>query len=266
LKNQTESIVEKGKDDTSMLVKLSDDVIAAFPEASIHFLVCEGLSKVPETIALQWKERAESHVARAKTDVNRIAEEPAIKEWRAAYAKFGLKPSKFRSSIEQLWRRALQSKIIETSVMLVNLYCYISIISQAPMGAYDLDRVTGDISIRRSLQAERFIGLDAHESTPVPANVVVYADDAGIVCFGWNWRDSQHTCLTSETSRAIIFADAASREGRGRATEAIDLIERALRELGSWTRRGVVDAAHREVSVARYEVPDTHSLPTRLQI
>ena len=50
-----------------------------------------------------------------------VLDAPAVKDWRNTFQRFGVKPSKYRSSIEQLYRRALKQEIIETSLPLVNL-------------------------------------------------------------------------------------------------------------------------------------------------
>jgi DNA/RNA-binding domain of Phe-tRNA-synthetase-like protein len=164
---------------------------------------------------------------------DRLTEREEIQEWRTAFSRFGLKPSKYRSSIEQLWRRAIQGKLIETGIPLVDLYCYTSILTGVPMGAYDLDHVRGDLCVRLAHEGEEFTGIGEQQAVAVPAGVVVYADDSDVLCFGWNHRDAARSALRLETRRAIFLADSASASSRTRAASAIALLKEALNKAGA---------------------------------
>jgi DNA/RNA-binding domain of Phe-tRNA-synthetase-like protein len=213
-----------------MRIKLDSDFIARFPEATIHALVYDGVDRITAAIADRWRARAQAHMRALEIQPDRIIERDEIQEWRKAYSQFGLKPSKYRSSIEQLWRRAIQGKLIETGIPTVDTYCYSSIIAGSPMGAYDLNQVHGNLCIRLAQEGEEFIGIGEQQAVSVPAGVVVYADDAGVLCYGWNHRDAASSALRSETHRAIFFADSAHASSKARAANAISLLEEALEE------------------------------------
>src|ERR1700752_1123834 len=118
-----------------MIVRCDQELFELFPEASVHGIVFDGVAEFDQAAA--WKQKAIESVASSGFTPETVLESPAVKEWRNAFQRFGVKPSKFRSSIEQLYRRALKQEIIETSLPLVNLYCYVSLIEMVPMGAYD---------------------------------------------------------------------------------------------------------------------------------
>jgi lysyl-tRNA synthetase class 2 len=97
-----------------------------------------------------------------------------------------------------------------------------------PMGAYDVEKLDGDIVIRLSKENETFIGIG--DTTPLIAHpgVVVYSDDGGIICWAWNHRDAARVALSPETNKAIFFADSASHESESRAANAIALLADAI--------------------------------------
>jgi DNA/RNA-binding domain of Phe-tRNA-synthetase-like protein len=237
-----------------MQIKLDGDFTNLFPEASIQVLVIHDLDHIAVANIERWKAMA---INCASTDLiapQRLSEEPEFQEWRSAYSKFGLKPSKFRSSVEQIWKRALQGHLIQTSVKAVDLYCYISLISRVPMGGYDLDLVQGDLKVRLAKDGEIFRGIGESSSSVVPQGIVVYSDVSNIVCFGWNHRDSLHTCLGQNTQRAIFFADSAIDSSRGRARTALDLLSEALLEAGCQVSfRGELDRQNPSLSIGRDE-------------
>jgi len=211
-----------------MIVRCDQEVFELFPEASVHAIVFDGLAGFDRATVAPWKQRAIDTVASSGFTSETVLDAPAVKEWRNAFQRFGVKPSKFRSSIEQLYRRALKQEIIETSLPLVNLYCYVSLIEMVPMGAYDLPKVEGDIVIRLSKENETFLGIG--DTTPLIAHpgVVVYSDDGGIICWAWNHRDAARVSLSPETNRAIFFADSSSHESESRTADAIALLSDAV--------------------------------------
>ena len=131
-----------------MIVRCDQELFEMFPEASVHAIVFHSVAEFDPAVVAPWKQKAMESVGSSGFTSETVLEAPAVKEWRNAFQRFGVKPSKFRSSIEQLFRRALKQEIIETSLPLVNLYCYVSLIEMVPMGAYDVEKVDGDIVVR----------------------------------------------------------------------------------------------------------------------
>jgi DNA/RNA-binding domain of Phe-tRNA-synthetase-like protein len=224
-----------------MRVTLNDDFLSIFPEASIHLLVCRNVPPLSTADVECWKGRARACVEASGITRQCLSERVEFQEWRTAYARFGLKPGKFQSSVELLWKRALEGRFIHTPVKLVDLYCHASLIALVPMGGYDLDRIADDLRVRLSEQAEQFLAIGEKQALSVAKGIVVYADNAGVVCFGWNHRDSVRTCLRPETRRAIFFADSATGKSRTRAAAGLDLMAEALKESGCELSRELLD-------------------------
>jgi DNA/RNA-binding domain of Phe-tRNA-synthetase-like protein len=211
-----------------MKVRCAPEIFARFPASSIHGVVFDHVDLFSERDAEPYQLQALRSVQESSIQPEFVAETPAIKEWRQAYQMFGLKPSKNRSSIEQLFRRALKGELIQTPLPLVNLYCYVSLIEMIPIGGYDLKKTEGNIVIRFSSGEEEFQSIGESQSSKSEPGVVVYADEAGIICWGWNQRDSARTCLSRETQKAIFFADSATDASRSRAASALDILSDAL--------------------------------------
>ena len=87
--------------------------------------------------------------AAASIGEQEISQLPAVAPWRAAFAQFGVKPSKYRSSIEAMLRSA-QSGRLRSINPLVDLYNTISLRHQLPVGGEDLAKIVGDIRLTRA--------------------------------------------------------------------------------------------------------------------
>jgi DNA/RNA-binding domain of Phe-tRNA-synthetase-like protein len=230
----------------SMMIRLEDAFLEKFPDASIHALVAENVTAVNDDVVAQWRQNAATAVANWKIDPQRLVEQPWIAEWRNAMKVMGVNAAKTRSSIEQLAKRALGGTFIATPIRTVNLYCAVSTIARAPMGGYRRDSLNGEVRIRLARGSETFLGIGEKTPLPVGPGVVIYADEDKVACYAWNHKDSAHTCLTPDTDQAIFFADGVSVEGRGRASDAIQLLASALVSCGCRVQDiGVLDASTR---------------------
>jgi len=215
-----------------MQTTVNQEIFEKFPEARFHAVVFEDVNLVNENIAADWKQKAVRAVEAEGIKPELLVEHFAIKEWRDAYHKFGLKPSKYRSSIEQLYKRALKSDYLQTRFPLVNLYCYTSIVNLIPMGGYDVELLKGNVEIRLTEEGEKFQAIGERESIVSPANIVSYADGGGIICWAWNHRDSVRTCLNENTRKAIFFSDSATNRTNEMASKAIRDLSHTLSNAG----------------------------------
>jgi DNA/RNA-binding domain of Phe-tRNA-synthetase-like protein len=180
---------------------------ALFPEALIGIVVAEGIDNRGEDEGI--REALAAAIAEAAAEVagTDLAAHPAVAPWREAYRRFGMKPSRYRSSIEGLLRSAAAGGPRSINP-LVDLYNTISLRHLLPCGGEDLDAVAGDVRLTVATGGEAFVPLGSTEESPPGPGEVVYADDAGIVCRAWNWREAERTKLTPATTRAVLVIEA----------------------------------------------------------
>jgi DNA/RNA-binding domain of Phe-tRNA-synthetase-like protein len=86
---------------------------------------------------------------------------------------------------------------------LVDLYNEVSVRWAVPVGGEDVDRVVGTVRLVFATGEEAFDGGD-----PPKPGEVVWADEAGVTCRRWNWRQGRRTRLELETTRAYFLFDA----------------------------------------------------------
>jgi DNA/RNA-binding domain of Phe-tRNA-synthetase-like protein len=178
-----------------------------FPEALVGIVVAKGIDNrrnVGDARVALASAMASTATAIGDDD---IASHPAVVPWREAYRRFGVKPSRYRSSIEGLLRTARTGEVRGINP-LVDLYNAVSLRHLLPCGGEDVDAIEGDLRLTTAMGGEPFIPLGSTEESPPSAGEVVYADDAGIVCRCWNWREADRTKLTPETTHAVLVIEA----------------------------------------------------------
>lgn len=178
-----------------------------FPDYAVAVVTAETLTVAPdrgEALA-GLIASAEAEAAEA-CDPEKLSDIPAIADWRQAYRDFGIKQAKYRASVERLLRSTVKGRGLPEISRPVDAYNLISLRYLAPVGADDLDRVTGPLSFRIAAGTESFLPLgkaNQGEDPPKPGEVV-YADAEKVLCRRWNWYQDARSCIGPETTRAVV--------------------------------------------------------------
>jgi DNA/RNA-binding domain of Phe-tRNA-synthetase-like protein len=216
---------------------------ALFPEARIGVVVVRGVDNAAaqrEAAALLARSSVRAAERVAGADIPAL---PAVAPWRAAYAAFGAKPSKFRSSIESLLRGALAGRLGSINP-LVDLYNSVSLARLLPCGGEDLAAIRGDLRLTRATGDEPFVPLGGQSSEPPRPGEVIYRDDAGAICRCWNWREADRTRLTPATTDAFLCIEALPPVTAGQLRAACDeLAALVSAHLGGDARVALLDQA-----------------------
>src|SRR5215471_3235304 len=94
---------------------------------------------------------------------------------RALYRRFGVDPTRHRPSSEALLRRVRRGDPMPRVNSLVDVANVVSLRLQVPVGLYDLDRVSGPLTLRLGRDGESYAGI-RREVVNVAARICV-ADD-----------------------------------------------------------------------------------------
>jgi DNA/RNA-binding domain of Phe-tRNA-synthetase-like protein len=151
--------------------------------------------------------REAEETVRQRSDLENISQHPRIASWRAAYAKFGARPSKFHSSIEAMVRRVRKGGELPYINDLVALGNFISLKYLLPVGGHDVGVAESDLWLKLAQGDELFtpFGTEIVEN-PEPGEVV-YLEGKRVLCRRWTWRQAQHTILAPQSSHVAINVD-----------------------------------------------------------
>ena len=223
------------------------EIVEAFPAYRVAFVVAEGLTIVPERpSALDALIAEREAAARAEWGSTELSQIPGVAAWRAAYKGFGIKQTRYRSSVERLVKNVLADRPLARVNAFVDLYNAVSLAHVLPLGADDLDRVTPPLAFRYAREGDSFVDMaeegEAPEA-PKPGEVV-YVDAAHVLCRRWNWRQDARTLITPATRRAVVTVQS---NGAGDvAAVADDLMQLIGKYCGGNCRVVVLNAAHPE--------------------
>lgn len=184
------------------------DVFDLRPDYRALLVAVEGIEPGPgDSASDELLARAED-AARAALAAAKPEELPHVAAWREAYRAFGAKPQRTRNSLEALVRRAPEG--LPRINRLTDVYNAICVLHQVPIGGEDLARYVGSPRLLRASGQEPFDTMAAGEPVVEHPDLgeVVWADDAGVTCRRWNWRQCRRTALTDASTAALFILDA----------------------------------------------------------
>jgi DNA/RNA-binding domain of Phe-tRNA-synthetase-like protein len=186
---------------------VEDDFWQLFPNALIGVVAVHGIDNRAGAAACEGLLLAQAERTARELGEAEIGTLPAVATWRSAYQAFGVKPSKYKSSIEGLLRSVKAGRLRSINP-LVDLYNMVSLKHLLPCGGEDLAATAGDIRLTRAHGDEPFVPLGGTESELPPPGAIIYRDDLGVICSCWNWREAERTKLTAATTDAFLCIEA----------------------------------------------------------
>jgi len=192
-----------------MDILIDDSVQALFPHLRIGIVVAQGITNSPTVPDLEQLKREASARLRTAFTPETLQSHPNIVAWRETYRAFGAKPKEHRPTAEALMRRLLKGDEIPTINAAVDSYLVVETEYLLPIGGYDLDKVSGDVSLVRSPGGEPFIAIGKTQEELTDPGEIVYRDAARVLTRRWNHRDADATKITVDSRNVALFVEAA---------------------------------------------------------
>jgi DNA/RNA-binding domain of Phe-tRNA-synthetase-like protein len=197
-----------------------------YPDYRAVVLYASGVENGPSDERSQRMLTDAAEQAKASFGDARAADHPHIASWRLAFSGFGAKPSRYPCSAEALLARVLKGGPPPAVNRLVDAYNSVSIERMLPIGGEDRDELVGDSRLRPATGSEPFVVFhgDAEVVEHPQPGEIVWADDAGVTCRRWNWRQCARTRLTGETRNAYFLVEAIGDYPEAELEAAADLL------------------------------------------
>ncbi len=166
-----------------------------------------------------------------------LAEMPHIGDSRRLLKACGKDPGRWRISSEALYRRIRQGKELYRINSVVDVNNVVSLKSGFSLGSYDRDRLRGQLTLRRGLPGESYVGIgkDAVDLENMP----LLADEEGAV--GSPVSDSDRAMIRLESRRILTLIYSFS--PRCELEETLETASRFFRELAGaeGLRAGIIE-------------------------
>ncbi len=129
---------------------------------------------------------------------------PIFRAYRDFFWRIGIDPTKNRPAAEALIRRVLAGKPLPTINTLVDAYNLASIKTCISIGAFDSERIHGDLVLRLARRGEEFTGIGMNEPMVLEGNEAVVSDSEKLIAI-YPYRDADDTKVTLSTRGVLLL-------------------------------------------------------------
>ncbi len=177
-----------------------------------------------------------------------LKEYPGIQPYRNAFLSLGMNPNKFMCSVEALSKRVQKGNRLPNINPIVDLGNALSLKYCLPMGAHDIEKLDGDMTVRFSTTEDYFLPMGENEAEQMPDQELVYVSNHTVKTRRWIWRQSDDGKIDEKTGYIFYPIDGfvdANLENVKRATA--ELAKFLAEEFGCEVKTGFIDSAHTSV-------------------
>ncbi|NIH85114.1 B3/B4 domain-containing protein [Amycolatopsis granulosa] len=173
-----------------------------FPQLVPGVLHAQHAGTTGEHLEHYWRIAAERLAAGTESGL------PEIQAWRHAFARMGLKPTRYRCAAESLLRRFRREGSLPSIHPLIDLANAVSLAYAIPVAVFDADAIDGLLEVRYATGDETYLALSGETEHPEPGEVI-FADEHGQAhARRWTHRQSARSAVSAGTGSVLIVAEA----------------------------------------------------------
>lgn len=189
--------------------RYDEHICTHFPELRASVILGTGLNNCLTTGVLYEQYRAQQEHTSAQIRDRLLSELPQLAAWRAAFRRFNVNPTRYRSAPEALLRRLTKKGEIPGINAIVDINNLISIRYAIPVAAFDIRSVNGELLVRSAHGEEQFTPLGSTSVETPDRGEVIFVDRNDLVfARRWCWRQSDHSAARIDTNQVIITIEA----------------------------------------------------------
>jgi DNA/RNA-binding domain of Phe-tRNA-synthetase-like protein len=129
-----------------------------------------------------------------------LAADPVLKGFRDLHDAIGRSNRRFPSAAESLVSLFLRKRIVPAINLLVDIYNCVSLETRLSLGAHDLGKIDGNITLRLTDGSERFVPLGQAAPETITAGEYCYVDDGNEVLCRLEVRQVEKTKVNIATT------------------------------------------------------------------
>lgn len=118
-----------------------------------------------------------------------LKDEPVFRAYRVFFWRVGVDPTRIRPAAEALIRRVLGGRPIPRINTAVDAYNLASMTTCVALAAFDISRLTGDITMRFGNAGESFLGIGMDKPMILAGGEIVMADASRLIAV-YPYRDN----------------------------------------------------------------------------
>jgi DNA/RNA-binding domain of Phe-tRNA-synthetase-like protein len=159
-----------------------------------------------------------------------VKSDPILAEFRDLHIKVGRSNRRLTAAPEALISRLMRTGTMPRINLIVDIYNLISLKTRLSLGAHDVKKLDGDVSLRFTDGSEIFVPLGVTSAEPIPAGEYAYVDDHNnVLC--------RMECLQGDKTKVDVSTTDVFYIIQGNRNSSAECLRSALAELVTLTRK-----------------------------
>jgi tyrosyl-tRNA synthetase len=171
----------------------------------------------------------QSHYTPEEISLSPDLSHPNFTAWTQAFIRAGI-PENAKPSHVALAQRMQRGDTLPTILPIVDFLNQVSLQYSIPIGAHDLDKVSGDIVVRPTTTADIFIPRGTDTQEKVDPDIFAYTSDDRVLTKNWIWRQGDTSAVSKESRHVFIPIDQLSTESDEHVAQVTEEIAKQLQE------------------------------------
>ena len=226
---------------------IDNEIFNNYNDLNIGVIVCKNIDNTKANSEIRELYNNISETIKTKFADVELSEYPIVRTWRDVYKSFGEK--KARSSVEALIRRVNNGNEIREINPLVDIYNYISLKYELPCGGENIDKIDGNLELTFATGNEEFLPLGEPEKENPNPNEIIYKFGDTVVCRNFNYRESDITKLTEDTTNAFLCIEDIMSNPDNLQSALKELEELVLKYLGGIAVVYILNKYNQEITI-----------------
>ncbi|MDO9153879.1 MAG: phenylalanine--tRNA ligase beta subunit-related protein [Paludibacter sp.] len=206
-----------------MNIEIASTIKKACPQILMAIISCE-VKNAPTSDKLWSEMEMEIEKITSTFNIDDIKNRPAIAATRKIYKSLGKDPNRYRPSAEALCRRIVREIPVYKVNTLVDIINIVSIRSGFSIGAFDADKIQGDIVLEVGTIEDEFEAIG--RGLMNVENLPLFRDNMGGI--GTPTSDNERTKITDLTSNILLIVN--DYGGSKNLKETVDYIIKLLKK------------------------------------
>jgi DNA/RNA-binding domain of Phe-tRNA-synthetase-like protein len=205
-------------------------IMETFPSLIGGVIIAENIQPISDKDGLFDAYRQQQQATIARIGDTPLSQIPSLSAWRAAFRKFDIDPTKYRSAAESLLRRLTKKGDIPSINTLVDIGNLVSVRYAMPVAVFDTRFIDTPLTVHFADGTEEFTPLGRKEIEHPQEGEVIFSDESKQVSARrWCWRQSDQSAAQAGTTDAIITVEAHHTGANADIQKALDDLAQLLK-------------------------------------
>jgi len=188
--------------------RYAPEILERFPSIVGGVIHASGVANGPTSRGLADEFSAAQAEVRTRIGATPLSELSTLAAWRRVFRGFGVDPTQYRSAAEALLRRLTKQGELPSIDTLVDLANLVSIRHALPVAVFDLQTISGGITVRVARGDETWTDLGSSTAEHPATGEVIFVDEAEVVVARrWCWRQSAGSAAGNATTDILVTVE-----------------------------------------------------------